>query len=76
MLFALAMPMLIGRLGVGFEVSNWYWTQRGMQSAAEAAARCASARPTVCSSAATTVAYGIVESHFWPTRTMPSFSIV
>src|SRR5260370_3455962 len=36
-LFALAMPMLIGALGIGFEVSNWYMVQRGMQNAADAA---------------------------------------
>jgi Flp pilus assembly protein TadG len=36
-LFALSMPMLIGGLGLGFEVSNWYMTQRGMQNAADAA---------------------------------------
>lgn len=36
-LFALSMPMLIGGLGVGFEVSNWYVVQRGMQNAADAA---------------------------------------
>jgi len=37
-LFALSMPMLIGGLGLGFEVSNWYMVQRGMQNAADAAA--------------------------------------
>ncbi len=36
-LFALSMPMLIGGLGVGFEVTNWYMLQRGMQNAADAA---------------------------------------
>jgi Flp pilus assembly protein TadG len=36
-LFALSMPVLIGGLGLGFEVSNWYMTQRGMQNAADAA---------------------------------------
>src|SRR3984893_10549208 len=36
-LFALSMPMLIGGLGLGFEVSNGYMTQRGMQNAADAA---------------------------------------
>ena len=36
-LFAFAMPMLIGMLGLGFEVSNWYLTQRAMQNAADAA---------------------------------------
>ena len=29
---------LIGALGIGFEVSNWYMTTRGMQNAADAAA--------------------------------------
>ena len=29
---------LIGALGIGFEVSNWYLTARGMQNAADAAA--------------------------------------
>jgi Flp pilus assembly protein TadG len=36
-LFALSMPMLIGGLGLGFEVSYWYQTQRVMQNAADAA---------------------------------------
>src|SRR5882757_436074 len=29
---------LVGALGIGFEVSNWYLTARGMQNAADAAA--------------------------------------
>jgi hypothetical protein len=29
---------LVGALGIGFEVSNWYMTGRGMQNAADAAA--------------------------------------
>ncbi len=29
---------LVGALGIGFEVSNWYLTTRGMQNAADAAA--------------------------------------
>src|SRR5258705_1229397 len=29
---------LVGALGLGFEVSNWYMTTRGMQNAADAAA--------------------------------------
>ena len=29
---------LVGALGIGFEVSNWYMTQRSMQNAADAAA--------------------------------------
>src|SRR5258708_8840931 len=36
-LFTLSMPMLIGGLGLGFEVSNWCRTQRVMQNAADAA---------------------------------------
>lgn len=36
-LFAVSMPMLIGSLGVGFEISNWYVIKRGMQNAADAA---------------------------------------
>src|ERR1700742_4096800 len=36
-LFALAMPVLIGAMGLGFEVVNWYMTQRAMQNAADAA---------------------------------------
>ena len=32
------LPVLIGTLGLGFEVSNWYLTNRGMQNAADAAA--------------------------------------
>jgi len=42
-LFALSMPMLIGGLGLGFEVSNWYLAQRGMQNAADAAVMAAAA---------------------------------
>jgi uncharacterized membrane protein len=36
-LFALSMPMLIGCLGLGFEVSNWYRTQRVTQNVADVA---------------------------------------
>ena len=35
---AVLMVPLIGALGVGFEVSNWYMTSRGMQNAADSAA--------------------------------------
>jgi hypothetical protein len=42
MLFALAMPVLIGSLGLGFEVSNWYRIQRDMQNVADAAVLAAS----------------------------------
>ena len=34
---AFLLPALIGALGVGFEVSNWYVTKRSMQNAADAA---------------------------------------
>src|ERR1700737_3031436 len=37
-LMGLLLVPLIGALGVGFEVSNWYLTARGMQNAADAAA--------------------------------------
>src|ERR1700694_4033542 len=33
-----ALVPLVGALGIGFEFSNWYWTARGMQNAADAAA--------------------------------------
>src|SRR5262249_40371153 len=36
-LFALCMPLIIGAMGLGFEVANWYMTQRAMQNAADAA---------------------------------------
>jgi hypothetical protein len=36
-MFALAMPMTIGAMGLGFEVVNWYMSQRAMQNAADAA---------------------------------------
>ena len=31
------MPMIIGAMGIGFEVVNWYMSQRAMQNAADAA---------------------------------------
>jgi hypothetical protein len=34
---ALLLPALMGALGLGFEVSNWYVTKRSMQNAADAA---------------------------------------
>src|ERR1700694_1628980 len=33
-----ALIPFVGALGIGFEVSNWYLTARGMQNAADAAA--------------------------------------
>src|SRR5260370_42194172 len=36
-MMALALPALVGAMGLGFEVSNWYMTKRAMQNAADAA---------------------------------------
>jgi hypothetical protein len=36
-LTALLLPALMGAVGVGFEISNWYVTKRSMQNAADAA---------------------------------------
>jgi Flp pilus assembly protein TadG len=33
----LLMVPLVGAMGVGFEITNWYMTQRAMQNAADAA---------------------------------------
>ena len=37
-LVALAMPVLVGTMGLAAEASYWYVHQRGMQNAADAAA--------------------------------------
>ncbi len=37
MMMGLLMVPVIGAMGVGFEVSNWYLTKRAMQNAADAA---------------------------------------
>jgi len=37
-LMALLLPVLIGVLGIGFEISNWYLQTRSMQNAADLAA--------------------------------------
>ncbi len=37
-MFALTAPVLLGGVGVAVEAGNWYYTQRGMQNAADAAA--------------------------------------
>lgn len=37
-MMAFLLPVLIGALGLGFEVSNWYLTKRAMQNAADSAA--------------------------------------
>src|SRR5882724_11156513 len=34
---AFLLPILLGSMGLGFEVSNWYMTEHGMQNAADAA---------------------------------------
>ena len=36
-LMAFILPLLLGALGIGFEVSGWYMTKRAMQNAADAA---------------------------------------
>jgi len=36
-LTALLLPALMGAMGIGFEISNWYVTKRSMQNAADAA---------------------------------------
>ena len=37
-LVGLLLPVLVGALGLGFEVSNWYFTTRDMLNAADSAA--------------------------------------
>ena len=37
-LMGVLLPVLVGTLGLGFEISNWYLTNRSMQNAADAAA--------------------------------------
>jgi Flp pilus assembly protein TadG len=37
-MMGILLPILVGALGLGFEVSNWYRVTRGMQNAADAAA--------------------------------------
>lgn len=40
------LPVFVGFLGIGFEVSNWYLTKRAMQNAADAAAIAAATNGT------------------------------
>src|ERR1019366_8079955 len=40
---AFLLPIMVGGLGLGFEVSNWYLQTRSMQNAADAAAIAAAA---------------------------------
>jgi Flp pilus assembly protein TadG len=42
-MMAFLLPILVGGLGLGFEVSNWYLQTRAMQNAADSAARAAAA---------------------------------
>ena len=37
-MMGLLLPVLLGALGIGFEISNWYMKKRAMQNAADAAA--------------------------------------
>src|SRR4029077_1698624 len=37
-IMGILLPILVGTLGLGFEVSNWYRVTRSMQNAADAAA--------------------------------------
>src|ERR1035437_10884471 len=37
-IMAFLLPIMVGGLGLGFEVSNWYLQTRSMQNAADAAA--------------------------------------
>ena len=46
-IFALMLVPLIGGLGMGAEVSNWYLTQRAMQNAADVAAIAAATNGTI-----------------------------
>ncbi len=45
-MFGLMAPVLLGGLGIAMETGNWYYTQRGMQNAADAAAIAASTNGT------------------------------
>lgn len=43
-MMGLLFPVLIGGLGLGFEISTWYLRTRAMQNAADAAALAAATR--------------------------------
>ncbi|HIJ63232.1 MAG TPA: hypothetical protein HPQ04_11120 [Rhodospirillaceae bacterium] len=43
---AFILPMLVGAFGLGVEIGFWYWQQRGMQNAADAAALAAATNGT------------------------------
>jgi Flp pilus assembly protein TadG len=62
-MMALLFPALIGILGLGMEVTNWYLRTRGMQNAADAAVIAAAANGTAnynIEAAAVTANYGFV----------------
>ena len=64
-LTALLLPALMGTLGVGFEVSNWYVTKRSMQNAADAATLAAATNGAggyVAEAKAVAAQYGFVRS--------------
>ena len=43
LIYAVALPGLVGVTGVGVEISNWYMTKRSMQNAADSAVLAAAA---------------------------------
>src|SRR5215469_16500695 len=45
-MFGLAAPAILGGLGIALETGNWYFTQRAMQNAADAAAIAATTNGT------------------------------
>jgi Flp pilus assembly protein TadG len=62
-MMALVLPALVGAMGLGFEVSNWYMTKRAMQNAADAAAIAAAMNGTAnydIEAKAVTAQYGYV----------------
>src|SRR5215469_16632822 len=60
-MFALSAPVLLGGIGLGVEMGNWYFNQREEQNAADAAAIAAATNATATYSAeanAVTANYG------------------
>jgi Flp pilus assembly protein TadG len=63
-MMGLLLPVLIGGLGLGFEVSNWYLRTRAMQNAADAAAIAAASNNSTnydVEAKAVTAQYGFVD---------------
>src|ERR1700674_4706049 len=63
-MMAFLLAPLIGALSLGFEVSNWYLTTRGMQNAADAAAIAAATNGTSnydVEAKAVAATYGLVD---------------